>query len=122
MSLFTKSKEKVEAAQAQLPRQARYDCVARVGINGFEGEAALRNISEGGFLMESKTYAAIGVGERYTMRIKPEAESGIDPFELSVEVRWIRSAETKFSSGFLILDNPVGRSFQQYIEHIKTTV
>jgi hypothetical protein len=115
----TKGKEKAEAAQT--PRQPRYSCVGKVSINGFEGEAVLRNISVGGFLMESRTYAAISVGDHYTMRIKPEADSGIQVFELAVEVRWIRSVETRFSAGFLVIDNPVGRSLERYIEHIKTT-
>jgi hypothetical protein len=118
--LFVKSKEKVDAAQTKVPRQPRYGCVARLSINGFEGEALLSNISVGGFLMESRAYAAISVGERYTMWIKPEADSGINAFEIVVEVRWIRSAETRFSAGFLAVTNPVGRSFERYIEHIKT--
>jgi hypothetical protein len=117
--LFAKSKEKVEAAPVSRP--PRYDCVARISINGFEGEALLRNISAGGFLMESRTYAAIGVGDYYTMQMKPEADSGINNFELTVEARWIRSVETRFSAGFLVVNNnSVGRSFERYIEHIKT--
>ncbi|MDR3193049.1 MAG: hypothetical protein LBT87_08295, partial [Treponema sp.] len=60
--LFVKSKKRVEKAQGQSPRPTRYNCIVRVGINGFEGEALLKNISSGGFLMESRTYAAITVG------------------------------------------------------------
>jgi hypothetical protein len=115
--LFAKNKEKVEAAK--LPRRPRYRCVARVGINGFEGEAVLKNINLGGFLMESRTYAAIAVGEHYTMQIKPEDASRLKPFELEVEVRWIQSAETKFSAGFLVVKFPVDRSFEKYVDYIK---
>jgi hypothetical protein len=117
--LFLKSKEKVEAA-AQVLRPPRYSCVARVGINGFEGEAVLKNISTSGFLMESRTYAAISVGEHYTMQIKPEAASEIKGFELMVEVRWIQSTEIKFSSGFLVVTYPMDKSFDKYINYIKT--
>jgi hypothetical protein len=118
--LFTKSKKKTEAAEEQASRAPRYTCVVRVGINGFEGEAILRNISTGGFLMESRTYAAITTGEHYTMQIKPDAASGVNIFELEVEVRWIQSTETKFSAGFLVVRPPTDRSFEKYIDYVKT--
>jgi hypothetical protein len=118
--LFVKRKKKTEAVEQQAPRAPRYTCVVKVGINGFEGEAALKNISTGGFLMESKTYAAITVGEHYTMRIKPEDASGMKLFELEVEVRWIQSTETKFSAGFLVVRPPADRSFEKYLDYIKT--
>jgi hypothetical protein len=102
------------------PRAPRYSSVARVCINGFEGEAVLRNISTGGFRLESRTYAAITVGEHYVMQIKPETASKLPPFELEVEVRWIQSTETNFTSGFLIVRPPSGRSLENYIEYIKT--
>jgi hypothetical protein len=117
--LFAKKEKKIEEAQDQAPRAPRYSCVVKVGINGFEGEAVLKNISNSGFLMESQTYAAITVGEHYTMQIKPEVVSGVKTFGLDVEVRWIRSTETKFSAGFLIVRPPADRSFEKYLEHIK---
>jgi hypothetical protein len=113
--------EKTEAAAgaAVNPRLPRYSTVARVSINGFEGTAVLRNISEGGFRLESKTYAAITPGEHYTMRISPEESSGIPHFELEVEGRWIRSAEHSFNAGFLIVKTPAGRVMERYMDHIK---
>jgi hypothetical protein len=93
--------------------------VARVRINGFEGEAALRNINNGGFRMESRTYAAITLGEHYTMQIAPDAAVGVGPFSLDVEVRWVRSAENSFNAGFLVIKSPVDRSLEKYIEYIK---
>jgi hypothetical protein len=100
------------------PRPPRYTAIARVSINGFEGEAVLRNVSAGGFRMESRTYAAITVGDRYIIYIKPEAVSNLRPFELEVEGRWIQSTETSFSSGFLIVKPPADRSFEKYIDYI----
>jgi hypothetical protein len=117
--LFLK-KKKVEKTEARTPRPPRYGCVVRVGINGFEGEAVLGNISSGGFLMESRTYAAITVGEHYTIQIKPEAASGLEHFELEVEVRWIQSTETKFSAGFLVVRPPADKSFEKYLDYVKT--
>ncbi|MDR3191791.1 MAG: PilZ domain-containing protein [Treponema sp.] len=117
--LFTKTRKKEEMTESA-PRAPRYGCIVRVGINGFEGEAILSNISSGGFLMESRTYAAITVGDRYTIQIKPESESGLKLFELGVEVRWIRSTETKFSAGFLVIRPPVNRFFEKYLDYIKS--
>jgi hypothetical protein len=118
--LFIKRKKKIGAAQGQAARLPRYGCVVRVGINGFEGEAVLRNISSGGFLMESRTYAAITVGGHYTIRIKPEAASGVKSFELEVEVRWIKCTETKFSTGFLIISPPANGYFAKYLDYART--
>jgi hypothetical protein len=117
--MFFKKKQKIkQSSSEETPRAPRYDCVARVSINGFEGEAVLRNINRGGFRMESRTYAAITVGERYTMQIKPEASANLPPFELNVEVRWIQSSETSFNSGFLIIKPSADQSFEKYIDHI----
>jgi hypothetical protein len=120
--MFFTSKQKTENQLPvnESPRAQRYVCVAHVGINGFEGEAVLRNINNDGFRMESKTYAAITVGEHYAMRIKPEATSNLNAFELTVEVRWVKSTETSFNSGFLIVKPPADKSLEKYIEYIKS--
>ncbi|MDR2096162.1 MAG: PilZ domain-containing protein [Treponema sp.] len=100
-------------------RAPRYTSVARLCINGFEGEAVIRNISLGGFRMESRTYAAITIGEHYIMQIKPEASAQIPLFELEVEVRWVQSTESSFSAGFLIKSS-FDRSLEKYIDYIKS--
>jgi hypothetical protein len=119
--MLFKSKTKEQAGWSspkENPRPPRYTSVARLSINEFEGEAVLRNISTGGFRMESRTYAAITVGEQYAIQIKPEAASRLRPFELAVEVRWIKSAETSFSAGFQIIKSPADRSYEKYIDYI----
>jgi hypothetical protein len=131
--VFFKKKYKAEGARADgtiegspgenpgndNPRAPRYRCVAHVTVNGFDGMAALRNVSVGGFRMESRTYAAITVGERYTMTIQPEEAAGLDAFELEVEVRWVQSAETSFNAGFLVIRQSAGRAFAAYINYIE---
>jgi hypothetical protein len=120
--MWFKTKKKVEKEPLDSsPRAPRYNSVARVRINGFEGEAVLRNVSIGGFRMESRTYAAIQVGERYTIRIQPEHSPNAGAFELEVEVRWVQSSETSFSSGFLIVSVPVNAYYVKYIDSIKMT-
>jgi hypothetical protein len=119
MRKFGEKKEAPRAGIPVSPRSPRYSTIARVSINGFEGEAILRNINEGGFRLESKTYAAITPGKHYTMWISPEESSAISRFELEVEGRWIRSAEDSFNAGFLIVKLPAGRLMERYIDHIK---
>jgi hypothetical protein len=117
---FTKKKETKDQASFQKNLRApRYTCVAHVCINGFDGEAVLRNINQGGFCMESRTYAAINVGDHHAMQIIPEASANIKPFDMEVEARWVKSTETSFSVGFLILKCPSGKLFETYINHIK---
>ncbi|MDR1317622.1 MAG: hypothetical protein LBK13_12195 [Spirochaetales bacterium] len=118
--LFKRKEKTGQSPVQETSRPPRYTTFARIGINGFEGVAALRNVSTGGFCMESKTYAAIAVGEHYTMQLKPEAGANLQDFELGVEVRWVRSTETSFSSGFLIVKPPAGQSLEKYIGYIKS--
>jgi hypothetical protein len=115
-----KAIKKDEPILAANPRAPRYDCIAYVSINGFEGRASLRNISVGGFCMESKTYAALKQGEEHAMTISPDAASGLSPFQIKVEVRWIRSTENSFSAGFAMVESLVGnRTMEKYVEYIK---
>jgi hypothetical protein len=124
---FFKKKQKAEKSSGdgnprdKNPRSPRYTCVAHVTVNGFDGKAVLRNISNGGFRMESRTYAAITVGDHYTMTIEPENEAGLKAFELEVEVRWVQSTETSFNSGFLVSRRPADRAFEKYINYIEKT-
>jgi hypothetical protein len=119
--IFKKTKKNVEENAVQDQRkEPRYNAVARIRVNGFEGEAVLRDINSAGFRMESRTYAAIIVGEHYSMQIIPEDTANIPPIDLEVEVRWIRNAETSSHSGFLITDRPIGRIFDRYMVFIKT--
>jgi hypothetical protein len=121
-SMFFMTKEKSgrrASLKEEKPREPRYSCVAHVCINGFDGEAVLRNINSGGFRMESRTYAAISVGERYSLRIIPEASANVKPVELEVEARWVKSTETSFNTGFLIVKYPADKSFEKYIDHMK---
>jgi hypothetical protein len=121
MALFKKNQKDADQSGDPLnPRQPRFACVVSVGINGFEGKAILSNMSVDGFRMESKTYAAIAPGERYVIQIQPEVNSGLRAFDMEVEVRWVKSAETRFSAGFRITRRPADRSFERYLEYART--
>jgi hypothetical protein len=117
---FFKSKEKTEGKPATVVNRApRYESLAVVNINGYEGAAVLRNISQSGFRMESKTFVEIEIGSTYTIRISPPLSSGIQDFDTAVEVRWAQSSPEKFSLG-LMLTQGGNRFFQRYVNFIKT--
>jgi hypothetical protein len=119
MFLSKKKQSAAETAAQEQRREPRYSTLARVRVNGFEGEAVLRNINSGGFRMESRTYAAISVGERYGMKIIPESASNISPFDLEIEARWVQNTEKSFNSGFQIAGSPGDKTFDRYLNYIK---
>jgi hypothetical protein len=118
--LFKKKQQPAgQENSAENRREPRYSTWSQVKINGFEGQALLRNINQGGFRMESRTYAAISVGEHYMMQITPESAAAIPPFNLEVEVRWVQSTEKSFNSGFLITNPSPDKSLEKYINYVK---
>jgi hypothetical protein len=120
MFFFKKSKKKArEKHSPAAGRAPRYESLAMVNINGYEGAAVLRNVSQSGFRMESKTYVEIETGSSYTIRIDPQPFINMMIFEAVVEVRWAQSSEEKFSLGLMLAqgDNFL---FRRYVEHIKT--
>jgi hypothetical protein len=115
-----KAAETSGPVSAASQRPPRYSCAAYVSINGFEGQALLRNISIGGFCLESRTYAALKQGEEHSMTITSDSTSGLAPFEIKVEVRWVRSTETSFNAGFAMVKSSVGnRAMEKYIDYLK---
>jgi hypothetical protein len=113
--------EGTSAPRASENRQSdRYPSVAGVSIHGFEGEALLSDVSLRGFRMESVTYVVLTPGERCKIQITPEDAANVISFELEVEVRWVRSAETIFAAGFYLTSPAVGNSLPQYINYLKS--
>ncbi|MDR3338401.1 MAG: PilZ domain-containing protein [Treponema sp.] len=117
MAFFKKKKEEENKDEA-VQRAPRYDSVAGVRINGFDGQALLKNISLGGFCMQSKTFAALVSGEKYIMKISPEKPSGLGAFDVEVEVRWVRSEVSRFEAGLLIAGSPSVREMEKYIAYL----
>jgi hypothetical protein len=113
-----KEEEKKEKSVPVVNRAPRYESLAAVNINGYEGMAVLRNISQFGFRMESKTFVEIEVGSVYTIRISPPLFTGIREFDTAVEVRWAQSSPEKFSMGLMIAHGG-SRFFQRYANFIK---
>jgi methyl-accepting chemotaxis protein len=99
-------------------RAKRYTCKAGISIKGFEGIAALKDISASGFCMMSKTYITIAPKEVLTIRITPESVTGVGAFDIKVEVRWIKCSPTLFMAGFLIKEKNGNKLFQHYIDYL----
>jgi hypothetical protein len=121
MLFFKTRKGKTGNSQdsAVATRAPRYGSLAAVSINGFEGMAILRNVSQSGFRMESKTFVEMEPENVYIMLITPEISSGVKQFEIKVEVRWIQSTEDKFSAGLMAVEDG-NRPFQRYVDFLKS--
>jgi hypothetical protein len=118
--LFFKPKKQSleEKAEVILSRPPRYECLVMVSINGYEGQAVLKNVSRTGFRMESKTFVEIETGSSYVMRVSPEAAAGVKPFDVTVEVRWAQVSADKFALGLMVTQTE-NRPFQKYITYLK---
>ena len=121
--IFPKIKPKTDGAAdpeaaAGLIRAPRYDSIGFVSINGYEGMAVLRNVSQSGFRMESKTFVEMESGSVFTMSITPELSSGLRRFDVKVEVRWIQSAHDRFSAWFMVVEDG-NRFLRRYVDFLK---
>jgi methyl-accepting chemotaxis protein len=103
----------------QSRKTKRYTCKAGISIKGFEGIAALKDISANGFCMMSKTYITIAPKEVLAIRITPDSATGVGAFEIKVEVRWIKCSPALFMAGFLIKEESGSKLFQRYIDYLK---
>jgi hypothetical protein len=121
--IFGKNRKtsKVNAASTSLKKRAsRYDCMAVVTVNGFEGRAALKNISVEGGCIVSRTYAVLKPGNEYIISIDPSGIPDMIPFKINIEIKWVKSTETVFSAGFMTAKSPVrNRALENYLNRIK---
>ncbi|MDR3200699.1 MAG: PilZ domain-containing protein [Spirochaetales bacterium] len=125
MLFSKKQKQKEKDEEAIAPRAPRYNSLAAVRINGFEGMALLKNISMSGFCMQSKTFADFTPGEKYDLTITPESSTSLRPIEMVVQARWIRSEVSRFEVGFQaeigfhVANAAANRELERYIEYLK---
>jgi methyl-accepting chemotaxis protein len=117
-SLKQREKTGAQTGGIENRRDNRFSAGAGVRINGFEGEALIKDVSSHGFGIESGTYVTLLPQERYTMQIIPEPAAGVGAFEITAEVRWIHS--TAHSVGISLDVQSTNRSFQQYVDYIKS--
>jgi hypothetical protein len=117
---FLKSKKEIiDDTEEKVARAPRYDSFAAIRVNGFEGEALLKNVSITGFCMESRTVANLKPGEKYFIQVIPESSTGLTQFDVEVEVRWARSEVSKFDVGLLLTQTQSQKELEKYINFLK---
>jgi hypothetical protein len=100
-------------------KNVRYQTIARVCIPGvLEGDALLKDISITGCSIESTAFADIQTNTPYMLEVKPEAASKIAKFELSVEVRWLKTSGDSYEAGFMVTASPKGKQFERYVDYL----
>ena len=100
-------------------RSPRYRSLAHARISGVSGgEGLLKNISITGCCMECTGKLNIQALSQYKLAIKPEKESRIGTFELTVECKWVRDSGQGTELGFVIIASPKGKQFQFYVDYL----
>ncbi|WP_052299744.1 PilZ domain-containing protein [Treponema primitia] len=100
-------------------RSARYPTLARALIaNVSDGEALLKDLSITGCCIEYTMFVDIKPDTPYKLQILPDSTAGIDPFDLQVESRWIRTGGYSCEIGLAITASPKGRDFQRYVDYL----
>jgi len=103
----------------ELRKHNRFKTLATAKIKGIsEGDTLLQDISITGCLVECTSYAGITVGKEYEMQIIPETASEIGTFELSADVKWMRTENYSCNIGFAIVRSPKGKLFQRYVDYL----
>jgi hypothetical protein len=100
-------------------KNRRYPSIAKAQSPGaFSGDALLKDLSITGCCIECTTRPEINAGEKCTMSILPEKNSGIGGFDLVVECKWIHTADYSCDIGFDIVRSPKGKTFQRYVDYL----
>jgi len=100
-------------------RSPRYRTLAHVEISKVSGgEGLLKNISITGCCVEITGKVQIQPLAQYQLVIKPEKESHIGSFELTVDCKWVRDDGHGTELGFGIIASPKGKQFQFYVDYL----
>jgi hypothetical protein len=83
-----------------------------------ESEGLLKNISITGCCVECTGTVDIKPTAQYQLVIKPEKDSHIGTFELTVDCKWVRSDGHGTELGFGIMASPKGKQFQYYVDYL----
>jgi hypothetical protein len=104
---------------AEQRKNRRFPSIARAQIPGvFAGDGLLKDISVTGCRVESTMHPDIAAAQRYTIKIIPEKNSKIGPFELVTECKWIHAKDYVCDIGFDVIESPKGKAFQRYVDYL----
>ncbi|MDR1868283.1 MAG: PilZ domain-containing protein [Treponema sp.] len=107
---------KKEEENRKLPR---YSSIASVRIDGFDGVALVKDMSDSGCCIESLAYLELDPGEIYHISIFPEITANIPCFKLDVKMVWSKSSETCFETGLELVESPTDKELQHYLDYLK---
>jgi len=82
------------------------------------GDGLLKNISITGCCVECAGKVDIQLTAQYHLVIKPEKESHIGAFDLTVDCKWVRDDGHGTELGFGIIASPKGKQFQFYVDYL----
>ncbi|GHU29333.1 hypothetical protein FACS1894172_00220 [Spirochaetia bacterium] len=112
------ARRKAEKVHDDKRKGERYISRGHLKINGFEGQALLRDISWSGCLMESAFYINIKEGEVYTISVEPEHSQGV-VFDMQVKVRWTKNTPDSSSAGLEFVNQSASdKQIKQYLEYL----
>jgi hypothetical protein len=97
----------------------RYSTHGKARIEGvLTGEALLNDLSYNGCCLEFVGTVDVDDTKVYKIEISPEPDSGIEPFTVSAEPRWLRPAPYSCAIGFSFNSAPKGKHVQHYMEFL----
>ena len=88
-------------------------------IKGFDGEGQLGNVSTTGCSVQSITYVKIIPDETYSVKIIPDKEDNLPPFDLTLKLNWTKSSETLFLAGFSLESGNTPAQLKRYIDILR---
>ena len=104
---------------SELRRSPRYRTSAHAEVSKIHGsDGLLKNISITGCCVECTGAVNIQPTAEYQLMIKPEKESHIGAFELTVDCKWVRNDGHGTELGFGIIASPKGKQFQYYVDYL----
>ena len=97
----------------------RYPSIAHVRIPElFTGNALLKDISVAGCRIECTMHVEVQENSQYTITVLPEANTGVDSFDLLAECKWFQSGGDSCNIGFNIIKSPGKKDFERYVDYL----
>jgi hypothetical protein len=84
-------------------------------VEDLDSQAALAASSI--FTLQNKV-EDLDVNREYKIEIYPETDAGVEPFELVIELSWIRSENGVYEAGGFISGYPKGKRYQQFANYL----
>jgi len=81
-------------------------------------ESGFNNAGTGPDGSENGKAADLAVNQEYKIKIYPETDADVEPFELAIELSWIHSENGVYEAGGFISGYPKGKRYQQFANYL----